>query len=93
MNAAVRSGHAAARRYPQERHSQILDGEPVQIDGVDESSHIVCKRIKGLAKDTTLRRHHLAEARMIRSDHAGAAGQLRDQVAKHVARRREAVEE
>ena len=65
----------------------------VQPDRLDEAADDLGKRVEAVGERAARRRLGLSEAGQVGSDHTVAVGQRADQVAEHVARRREAMQQ
>ena len=80
-------GQAEAGRRAVIEH---VEGVAVEADDVGEAVDRVGEPVEGAA---AARHVGVAEARQIRRDHMEAVGEQRDQVAEHMARAREAVQQ
>ena len=70
-----------------------IDGVAIEADDFGEAVDDVGDVVEGVGEVAARRHVRLAEARQIGRDDVEAVGQQRDEIAEHVARRREAVQQ
>ena len=70
-----------------------IDGEAFEADHLGEAVDDVGDMVEGVGEVAPRRHVRLAEARQVGRDDVEAIGQERDEVAEHVARAREAVQQ
>src|SRR5215470_17039496 len=83
-----------AQREPVSNRRAVVhhvERKSVETESLDERVDNVGQILERIRKAPTIRRAALAEARIVGRDEAEGAGEARDQVPKHVGRRREPV--